>query len=196
LHYIWLLRGRSAVPEAPQNHLSSEGLMLTGSWTAGPGMPDFRTLGDLFLGKKKLTLSCLSRERLEAGKQLLIEILEDKIQHPQDHIEDFKQPLDDSDLMDEDDSPAFEGKDNKEEEMDGEFEIVEQEMIERETLRWLDTPNQKGVTPRQSAQTSEGRDELQEALKRIEYLEEEALRLGKRPSMRLDLIRNELGLGG
>ncbi len=135
----------------------------------------------------------MSRERLEAGKQLLIEILDDKIHHAQDHFEEFKQPLDDSEQMDEDEYPALEG-DYGEGEMDNESEIVEQELIERETLRWLDTPDQKGVTPRQAAQTPEGREELQEALKRLEFLEEEALKLGKRPPMRLDLIRNELGL--
>jgi len=193
LHYVWLQRGRSAVPEAPKAQLSSDGLMLAGSWTEGPGMPDYKTLGDLHLNKKGLTLSCMSRERLEAGKQLLIEILDDKINHAQDRFEEFKQQLDESDLMDEDEYPALEG-DHGEEEMDNESEIVEQELIERETLRWLDTPDQKGVTPRQAAQTPEGREELQEALKSLEFLEEEALKLGKRPPMRLDLIHNELGL--
>ncbi len=37
LHYVWLLRGRSAVPEAPKNHLSSEGLMLA---AVGPPAPE------------------------------------------------------------------------------------------------------------------------------------------------------------
>ena len=194
LHYIWLLRGRSAVPEAPKDQLTSEGLILAGSWTEGPGMPDYKTLGDLYLSKKKLTLSCLSRERLEAGKQLLIDILGNKIHPAQDHFEEFKQPLDDSELMDEEDEfPALEGDDG-EGEMDDESEIVEQEMIERETLRWLNTPDRNGVTPRQAAQTPEGREELRETLKKIEFMEEQALSLGKRPPMRLDLIRNELGL--
>jgi hypothetical protein len=194
LHYIWLLRGRSVVPEAPKDQLSSEGLMLSGSWTAGPGMPDYKTLGDLYLSKRGLTLSCMSRERLEAGKQLLIEILDDKIYHPQDHFEEFKQQFDDSDLMDEEEYLEHEIKDDREEEMDDESEIVEQEMIECETLRWLDTPDQKGVTPRQAAQTLEGREELRETLKKIEFMGEQATSLGKSPPMRLDLIRNELGL--
>jgi hypothetical protein len=168
--------------------------MLAGSWTAGPGMPDYKTLGDLYLGNKKLTLNCLSRERLEAGKHLLIDILDNKIHPAQDYFEEFKQPLDDADLIEEDEDLAHELEDDREEEMDVESEIVEQELIERMTLRWLDTPDQNGVTPRQAAQTPEGKEELQEALKSLEFLEEEALKLGKRPPMRLDLIRNELGL--
>jgi hypothetical protein len=78
--------------------------------------------------------------------------------------------------------------------MGDESEIVEQEMIERMTLRWLDTPDHEGMTPRQSAQTWEGRELLRETLKCLEFIEEEALKSGKRPPMRLDLIRDELGL--
>ncbi len=90
------------MPEAPDSQASSEGLMLSGSWTAGPGKPDFRTLGDLFLGRGDLTLLCLSHERLEAGKQLLGDLLGKKIQHQQDHFEDLREHLDELDQEDED----------------------------------------------------------------------------------------------
>jgi len=199
LHYIWLLRGRSWMPEAPENQASSEGLMLFGSWTAGPGEPDFRTLGDLFLGRGDLTLLCLSRERLEAGKQLLGDLLGKKIQHQQDHFEDLREHLDELDQEDEDyelgeeEIPAL-SEEFEDEELSAEARFVKEEMIECITMRWLDTPDKKGITPRQAAQTPEGREELRETMKVMEFLGEQALKTGKRPPMRLDIICKELGL--
>lgn len=190
-HYIWLLRGRSRVPEAPEEQRSSGGFMLSGTWTAGPGQPDFRTLGDMYLGREILVLLCLSRERLEAGKQLLGEMLGARIQHQQDHFEELKQTPGDSgeEFEEETDKGVYEDM-----ELDPEARQVEAEMIERATLRWLDTPDAKGIAPRQAAQTAEGREELKEAIKAIEFIGEQALKSGKRPPMRLDIIRKELGL--
>jgi hypothetical protein len=191
LYYIWLLRGRSRLPEAPVDQQSSGGIKFSGSWTAGPGQPDFRTLGDLYVGRESIVLLCLSRERLEAGKQLLGEMLGTKIQHQQDYFEELEQTPEDLDqeYEDEIDTDEFEV-----EELDAEARQVEEELIERTTLRWLDTPDAKGVTPRQAAQTAEGREELQETLKAIEFIGQRALKSGKRPPMRLDIIRRELGL--
>jgi hypothetical protein len=67
-------------------------------------------------------------------------------------------------------------------------------MIERMTRRGLDTPDQRGITPRQAAQKPEGREELRETMKVMEFLEEQALKSGKRQAMRLDIVRQELGL--
>lgn len=179
--------------EAPKNHSSYADLMLTSSWIASPGMPDFRNLGDLYLSKKNLTLTCMSRERLEAGNLLLIAILGNKIHHHQDQFEEFKQQHNHSDRIDENDDSALEDKYDEEGDMGDESEIVEQEIIERMTLRWLDTPDHEGVTPRQSTQTPEGRELIRETLKCLEFFEEEAVKLGKKPPMRLGLIRDELG---
>jgi hypothetical protein len=191
LHYIWLLRGRSRAPDAPDEQRSSGGYQLSGTWTAGPGQPDFRTLGDLYLGRESITLLCLSRERLEAGKQLLSEMLGARIKHQEDHFEELKQTSEDSDEVYEDETDIDEFED---EELDPEARQVEAELIERTTLRWLDTPDANGLTPRQAAQTAEGREELKETMKMLEYIEEQALKSGKRPPMRLDILRKELRL--
>jgi hypothetical protein len=192
LHYLWLLRGRSSVPEAPEDQSPSDGLILSSSWTAGPGETDFRTLGDLYLCWEDLTLSCMSHERLEAGKELLNQILSNKIKHWQDHFKDLREAWDQLDREDEEDAL---GEENwEEEEGDAEAEMIGEEMIERLSRRWLDTPDQSGITPRQAAQTPEGQEELRERMKVMEFLEDKALKSGKRPPMRLDIIREELGL--
>ncbi|HEY5571755.1 MAG TPA: hypothetical protein VIK64_01970, partial [Anaerolineales bacterium] len=190
LHYIWLLRGRSCVPEAPEDRAPTDGLILSTNWTAGPGEPDFRKLGDLYLCWKDLTLSCMSRERLKAGKELLMQILSKRIKHRQDHFRDLRASRD---QVDREEAELYE-EDFEEEDLDPEAEVVEEEMIERLTRRWLDTPNRDGITPRQAAQTAEGLEDLREGMKAIEFLEEEALRSGRKPPMRLDIIRKELGL--
>ncbi|MGD8530996.1 MAG: hypothetical protein PVG97_08450, partial [Syntrophobacterales bacterium] len=193
LHYLWLLRGRSSVPEEPQERMPSNGLMLSGSWTAGPGEPDFRTLGDLFLCWGDVTLSCMSRQRLEAGKELLHKLLGNRVKHRRDHFKDLRESLDELDWEDEENGADEKGWE-VEEDVSIEAETVGEEMRERLTLRWLDTPDPRGVTPRQAAQTAEGREELRETMKIFEFLEDQALKSGNRPPMRLDIIRKELGL--
>lgn len=192
LHYVWLLRGSSFIKTASPDKRPINGLILSSSWTAGPGEPDFRTLGDLYLCWEELALSCLSRERLEAGKELLEKKLGGKIKHRRDHIQDlgdYRVSREWDDEMDESDELDGEG-----EEVNPEFEIIEEEMKERLTRRWLDTPDEHGITPRQAVQTPEGRKEIIEKIRYMEFLEDNALKSGKKPPMRLDIIRNELGL--
>jgi hypothetical protein len=190
LHYIWLLRGRSRVPEASKDLAPTDGLIFSTDWSAGPGEPDFRKLGDLYLCWTDLTLSCMSGERLKAGKELLKQILGKRIKHRQDRFKELRAPRD---KVDREKAKLYE-EDFEEEDLDPEAEVVEEELIERLTRRWLDTPNRDGITPRQAAQTSEGLENLQESMKAIEFLEEEALKSGRKPPMRLDIIRKELGL--
>ncbi|MGE5222045.1 MAG: hypothetical protein ACM3PY_06390 [Omnitrophica WOR_2 bacterium] len=189
LHYTWLLRGRSSVTEVPSDQMPSDGLMLSGSWTAGPGEPEFRTLGDLYLCWEDLTLTCMSRQRLEAGKKLLTMILGRRIQHRQDEFKDLEESLDDLEMEGEPEAVVWESEEERKE-----AEVVEDEVIDRATQRWLDSPDKSGITPRQAAQTPEGRKELLETMKFLEYLEDQALKSGKKAPMRLDVIRKELRL--
>jgi hypothetical protein len=190
LLYHWLLRGRSSVPEAIEPDFPENGLILRNSWTLGPGEPDYRTLGDIFLCEHALTLSCISRVRLEAGKQLLSDVLGPKIIHQQDSFQDLRESWEKKE-------PAEDFEDENVEEKDlypDESDLVHDEVIERETRKWLETPNQEGITPRQMAQTAEGREVVKERLKAAEYIADQALREGRKPPMRIDIIRKELGL--
>ncbi|OGO27602.1 MAG: hypothetical protein A2Z16_11705 [Chloroflexi bacterium RBG_16_54_18] len=192
LHYIWLLRGSSSMPEAPEDLPPSGGLILSGSWTAGPGEPDYYTLGDLYLSEEELTLVCISRERLEAGKHLLNHFLGTRINHQHDQYSDLRELNDEPDMEDQD--VGFHEEDWEDEDEIAAIETIREEMAERLTMRWLDTPDANGVTPRQAAQTSEGREKLQENLKVLDFFGDQALKSGKMPPMRLDLIRRVLGL--
>jgi hypothetical protein len=188
LHYNWLQRGRSFVPQSAQKS-KERAVFLKTQWTEGPGQPSFPNLGDLSLAAKWIELKCLSRERLAAGKALLESILGKLIRHSGDRFEDWeahdrKRPLEPDRLHEEPTSKWTE-----------EGRIVQEELLQRLTMEWLDQPSIDGkLTPRQAARTPEGRKKVIEVLKQIEYYNELRIREGELPTMDLDLLRKELGL--
>ncbi len=188
LHYNWLQRGHSHVPEATQKP-KERAVLLRTEVTEGLGQPSFLNLGDLSLGVNWLELECLSRERLRAGKSLLESALGRLIEHQGDRFEDLEVALEKSD-----DKPARPRRriSRKEEE---ELEILNKEMLHRLTSNWLDQPSIDGkLTPRQAAKTPAGRKKLVEVLKQIEYINDQQAEEGKGPTMDADYIRKELGL--
>ncbi len=189
LHYSWIQRGRSFVPQSDHKP-EGRAVLLKTQWTEGPGQPSYLNLGDLRLAAKWIELECLSRERLAAGKALLESLLGKLIRHSDDRFEDWeaydrKHSLEPGRLHEEPSSKwAEEGR------------IVQEEMRQRMTREWLDQPSIDGgkLTPRQAVQTLEGRKSVIEVLKQVEYYNELHVRKGDLPSMDLDLLRKELGL--
>jgi hypothetical protein len=132
----------------------------------------------------------LSRARLEAGKQFLKELLGRKITHQQDIIQDLRESWEENGL-EEDFEDSYEEEDKA---YQHESDLVSEEIRERRTKEWLETPDKDGKTPHQLAQTTAGREVLKERLKTLEYFTIQVLREGDQPPMLLDLIRKELGL--
>ncbi|MBF8285666.1 MAG: hypothetical protein HW378_4581 [Anaerolineales bacterium] len=190
LHFNWLLRGRSRVPEKPMP--AKGALALRTDWTAGPGEPAYRSLGDIMLWKDRLELECMSRERLEAGKTLLAEVLGDLAKHKRDRVKPLKieaaSPY--SETATAPQRPAPRRRLSREE------MALEREMLERTTLEWLDSPapTLNNLSPRQAVNTPEGRAEVLEMLKVAEYLDDNRRASGEPPVMDIDRIRRELGL--
>ena len=85
LHFNWLLRGRSHVPEQPKP--KGETLIHEVQWFLDENSPRYRNLGDVMLWPDRLELSCLSKARLDAGKKLLGKQLGTLIRHQTDRIE-------------------------------------------------------------------------------------------------------------
>jgi len=183
LAYVWLLLGRSHVPETA---VEGRGLILQGQWTAGPGGPTYRSLGDVRLWRDRLELSCLSQERLAAGKKLLKQILGRLIRHRGDEIQDL-----DAVLGSVEPSPP-----GYEEEMPPEIEeeIVRRMLANRGAL-WLDTsvPILDGKSPREASRDPAMHEQLEELLKAVEYMEEQRRREGE-PYLDVADLRRELGL--
>ena len=183
LAYVWLLRGRSHVPETP----IERGLMLRGEWTAGPGKPSYRSLGDVRLWSNQLELGCLSRERLAAGKTLLRRTLGRLVRHQGDEFRD----MDTASLASAQPPPP-----DHEEEIPAEIaETIVREMMAAKYAEWLDNPVPAldGKSPRQASRDPEAQEQLEELLKTVEYMEERKRRDGE-PHIDVADIRRELGL--
>ncbi len=189
-HFNWLMRGRSRVPEAPMGEKGA--LALSTDWTMGPGQPSYRSLGDITLSHERLELECMSRERLEAGKALLAEVLGDSLRHKRDRVRPtqlkaaapFSQPT----LL-----PARPAPRPR---LSAEERALQEQFAHQQTERWLNDPlpSLNGLSPRQAAATPEGRAEIRELLKVSEYIADEREAHGEAALMDLARIRRELGL--
>lgn len=183
LAYTWQLRGRSHVPESS---IEGKGLMLRTEWTAGPGKPSYRSLGDVRLWPDRLELGCLSRERLEAGKALLEDILGRLIRHRADEFRDLDTMM----------AAAERAPRRPREEIPPDVrEALTHQMVTEQRAEWLDSPVPAldGKSPRQAARDPGMREQLEELLKVVEYLEERKRQDGE-PYLDVADLRRELGL--
>ncbi|MBS1254076.1 MAG: hypothetical protein MAG451_03132 [Anaerolineales bacterium] len=184
LHFNWLLRGRSHVPEQPKPE--SEALELQAAqWTPGPGGPRYRSLGDVTSWQNRLELSCMSRARLEAGKELLETVLGRLIRHRRDKTESM-----DDFLASEPEEPPV-----RETIPPAEAEALVKEIFEEQYKQWVDKPIPAlgGKTPREAVRDPEGRAQVVEILKSIEYTEEKRREAGE-PWFDVNQIRRDLDL--
>jgi hypothetical protein len=191
-HFNWLLRGRSRIPEQPVPKKGA--LMIQTELTTGPGEPVYRSLGDVLLWKNRMELRCVSRERLQAGKALLQEILGDLVRlHKRDRIEPF-----DLDVQ----APPPPPGARRPPPAPGpalsraERQALEKEMSERYTAQWPDAPIPAldDLSPRQAVATPEGRAKVLRLLKSMEYLEDGRRESGQPVMMDVARLRRELGL--
>jgi len=183
LHYNWLLWGHSHVPEVP---VEGKGLVMQMNWAAGPGKPTYRSLGDVRLCGDRLELGCFSQERLEAGKALLKQILGRLIRHLDDEFREL-----DTALASAGPSPL-----EYEEEIPAEVkEALVREMMTAHSVKWLDTlvPALDGKSPRAASRDPAMREQLEELLKAVEYMEERRRREGE-PYIDVADLHRELGL--
>lgn len=183
LHYNWILRGRSQVLEIS---VEGGGLIMRTDWTAGPGGPTYRSLGDVQLWHNQLELSCFSQERLEAGKTLLKQILGRLIRHQDDEFRDLDTMLESAEPS----APDYE------EEIEPEVEeALLRKMMTTQRAEWPDTPIPAldGTSPRAAARDPAMREQMEELLKSVEYIEEQKRREGA-PHIDVADLRRELGL--
>jgi hypothetical protein len=163
LSYTWLLVGRSNVPASRDQ--PERGVILKSTWTLGPGEPIHVSLGQLWLAADHLELTCASPQRLAAGKALLVEVLGGLVVWRSDGVRSPEEMLE-----------LAEGEAAEERETDVPPEValkLHQQMMDEHGRKWLETPlpAMGGMTPREAVRTAEGRAEVIELLKAIEYME-------------------------
>jgi hypothetical protein len=187
-HYNWIQRGRSSVSQSEQKP-ARRAVLLRTEWTEGPGQPSYLNLGDLQVASKWIELECLSRERLAAGKFLLEDILAGQIEWVSDQFKDWEAATEEREAR-----PSRPRRQLPRENVE-EMEALDQEMLHRLTVNWLDQPSVDGqLTPRQAVQSPQGRRKVIEALKQIDYINDQRTQDGEGPTMDADYIRRELGL--
>jgi hypothetical protein len=179
LAYVWLLRGRSRVPEVPV----TEGMVLRTEWMSVSGELSCRSLGDIRLWTGRLELSCLSKERLKAGKALLSKIVGRLLLHLGDEYRDLEDMIESAEP-----SPARD--------ISSEIDpAIVRRMLETQRDEWLNTPMSRlgNKSPREAARDPAMREQIDELFKVLEYIEEQKRQDGS-PYLDVADLRRELGL--
>lgn len=167
--------------EMTEQEISEGGLAIPTTFTNELKGPQYRSMGNLTISKKKLTLSCLSERRLELGKSLLktlgdtIELQSESKEYPD--LKDMKH------------------KTKKTIVNDPVLEELRVKFLEDHYRKWVDMPIPflDNSTPREASKTQEGRAKLKELLKVLENAEERRKRAGQ-PSYDVSKLRETLGI--
>lgn len=178
LAYVWLLTGRSHVPEVAV----TKGVIQRIEWISESGESSYRSLGDVRLWPDKLELLCLSKERLEAGKALLGQVVGRLIRHVSDEYRDLEDMIASAEA-----SPSS----SPVPEIDP---AIKRRMRDALLEKWLDTPMSRlgGQSPREAARDPAMREEFDEMFKAFEYIEARKRRDGE-PYFDVADVRRKLG---
>jgi hypothetical protein len=155
IRYAWAEAGESANFTAARARLNR----------APPPMKSVgtRILGRITLTMDELVLECTSKERLAAGKKLLIQRLGDAIRHKFDTSQEVDEALD-----------SIEARGEKEELPQEVVDSAMREYLEAYYAEWINMPIPAldGLTPLEASRTPGGRRKLEELLKGLENMEE------------------------
>jgi len=142
-------------------------------------------LGGVSVDRKGLTLECISKERLERGKQRLNNLLKDHIDHKIDTFENMEATID------------RDGRErhDEEEEFDSRAQFVMESMLQQKFRNWVNEriPALEGMTPHEAARSVDRREKVLEMIKDMENREERKKMKGMH-YMDIGFIREELGL--
>lgn len=188
VRFTWLRLGPSEALVEEAQELPERGVQVGGHLIPGHGAKPIPSLGQITLSRNRLTLECLSRERLGWGKRRLETLLGDAIAFKADLFESVERRLEQA--------PPFEkGEEAPEVPPKVEAEILADFLYNHYT-RWLETPLPAldGFTPRQAAQSPERREKLEQLLREMENAEDQKRILGK-VWYNLRWLREELGMG-
>lgn len=182
---IWLKRGESKDWKVSKERFKN-GIVVDSKLMHESGKLDWAVLGNITITSNRLILECLSKERLDRGKQRLNKLLKACISHKVDTFEDFGKAMEKVKLT----------KDEKIETAPSETgTFLMEALLRKKFLGWLDEriPALNGITPREAIKTGEGRQRVIELIKDIENTEERKRKEGE-PYLDVNILRKELGL--
>ena len=150
------------------------------------GRLDWTVLGTVNLHPDKLTLECMSRERLERGKKRLEQLIGGFIRHRADEFEDIHVGME----------RVAQRSGGKEKPVpDEKARAIAASVMKRQLSTWPDQslPALDGRTPREAVATNEGRQKVLDLIKDFENMEARRKKEGQ-VSMDLSFLRKELGV--
>ncbi|MFH1912135.1 MAG: SEC-C metal-binding domain-containing protein [Pseudomonadota bacterium] len=185
VRFSWLKRGPSKDCEmGPES--DEKGMVATSSIVHPSGQMTFTVLGTVDLHPDRLTLECMSRERLERGKKRLLALLRGSVRHRIDEFEDIHVAMERREAK---------GKAVKPLKDEGARAMLAS-MMQKHMSAWPDKeiPALGGKTPREAAATKAGREKVLDFIKDIENREARKKKAGE-PFIDLGPLRRELGIG-
>ena len=183
-HYTfdWLERGNSS--KLFEGKYKKGGISFQSYYTEGPGHEMYGVLGTLEVYPERLKLSVLGEQRLKVGKAVLEKNLKGAIKHRVDSIQTLE-----SKMSGDRRSSETKGIDPR-----TRRELIQQ-LFDKYYKNWLDSKifALGDKTPREAAKTEEGRRELEDLLRILEYTEHRRRASGQ-PEYDIAWIRKELGM--
>lgn len=183
--FSWLKRGPSKDWEMGPDS-DGKGMVATSSIVHPSGRISFTVLGTVDLHPDRLTLECMSRERLERGKKRLLDLLRGSVRHRVDEFEDIHVAME-----------RCEGKGEAAKPLKNEgARAMLVSMMQKHMSAWPDQeiPALGGKTPRKAAATKAGREKVLDLIKDMENGEARKKKAGE-PFIDLGPLRRELGIG-
>lgn len=181
----WLKRGPSKEWEIGPDS-DGKGMVATSSIVHPSGRMTFTVLGTVNLHPDRMTLECMSRERLERGKKRLLDLLRGAILHRVDEFEDIHVAM-----------KRREGKGEGTKSLKNEeARAMLAAMMQKHMSAWPDQeiPALGGKTPREAVATKAGREKVLGLIKDMENGEARKKKAGE-PFIDLGPLRRELGIG-
>lgn len=181
----WLKRGGSKEWQVSGDK-SEDGMIILSKLIHGSGQLEWTVLGNINITHSRLVLECLSKERLERGKERLKEILGDLLLHKIDTFEDIEKAVEGyKPTRRRERSPELSEKD----------QLIADEYMGREFKKWVDEkiPALNGLTPREAIKRDEWRQKVIELIKDFENTEERKRKNGE-PYFDVGVLKKELGL--
>jgi hypothetical protein len=181
----WLKRGASKAWEAGTEELENA-IVTTSNMVHPSGRLDWTVLGTVVLHPDRLTLECMSRERLERGEKRLEQLIGGFIRHRADEFEDINVGMERV------------GRQKGREERpapDEKARAMIASMMRQHLSTWPDQrlPALGGKTPREAVATKEGREKVLDLIKDFENMEARKKKEGD-VATDVSFLRKELDL--
>jgi tetratricopeptide (TPR) repeat protein len=187
--FTWLKRGRSK-KIVPEGERTAEGIVIQSAMMPTPESEGTLSLGTLTVTERRLVLETISRERLDAGKERIGELLGDYVRFRADRFQTVEA------FMKEREAKGERQKKEEKSEVPNEVkQAVMNRFLSRHYEEWIHRaiPALDGKSPLEMVRLPGGRERVEQLLKEIENSEERKRREGEF-YMDANVLRQRLGL--